>query len=58
MDRRAVFVGATVLAAATTAQAQTPAPPARPNWRFMEMDVPHDAQAAVPARIIALLDGI
>ena len=29
-----------------------------PNWRFMEMDVPHDAQAAVPERIIALLDGI
>ncbi|HZH45803.1 MAG TPA: alpha/beta fold hydrolase [Roseococcus sp.] len=29
-----------------------------PNWRFMEMDVPHDAQAAVPDRIIALLDGI
>lgn len=29
-----------------------------PNWRFMEMDVPHDAQAAVPERIITLLDGI
>lgn len=29
-----------------------------PNWRFMEMDVPHDAQAAVPERIIGLLDGI
>jgi hypothetical protein len=29
-----------------------------PNWRFMELDVPHDAQAAVPARIVALLEGI
>ncbi|MCW8086244.1 alpha/beta hydrolase [Sabulicella glaciei] len=28
------------------------------GWRFTEMDVPHDAQAAVPERIIALLDGI
>ena len=29
-----------------------------PNWRYMELDVPHDAQAAVPARIVALLEGI
>ena len=29
-----------------------------PGWRYLEMDVPHDAQAAVPERVIALLDGI
>jgi pimeloyl-ACP methyl ester carboxylesterase len=29
-----------------------------PDWRFMELDVPHDAQAAMPAQIIALLEGM